>query len=182
MRWARLFDDLDAQVEAAERAERSAESADLRRLELSRLALSERLAAAEGVQVTVTVEGADPLTGAISRVGAEWLLLQEAAGGETLVSAPAVVAVTGLPVASIPSTDEVDRRLGIGVVLRQLARDRAPVAVATRSGAVFTGTIDRVGVDHVDLAEHAADRPRRASDVLRVRTIATAAISFVRPA
>jgi hypothetical protein len=182
MRWARLFDDLNAQVEAAERAERAAESAELRRLELSRVTLSDRLLAAVGTSVTLTVDGAQPLTGELVQLGGDWALLASETGSETLVGLSAVVAVTGLPAAVAAGAGETDARLGLGFVLRRLARDRLPVTVVTRGGTAYTGTIDRVGADFFDLAEHAADRPRRATDVQRVRTIAFAATALVRPA
>lgn len=182
VRWSRLFADIDAQAEAAERADRAAESAELRRIELSRVALAERLAGAVGSVVTVSVAGADALTGDLTQSGADWLLLSSSTGSETLVPIGAVLSVTGLPAASGPPADEIDRRLGLGALLRRLARDRAAVRVVMRSGAVCTGTIDRVGADFLDLAEHPADQPRRAPGVQRVRTIAFAAIGLVRPA
>jgi hypothetical protein len=181
MRWSRLFADLDAQAEAAERADRAAESAELRRLELSRVTFTERLAGAVGGAVTLLIEGADPLSGQLAQVGAGWLLV-DAAGGETLVAIGAVVSASGLPAAAAPPADEVESRLGLAGVLRRLARDRASVVVRMRSGAAFTGTIDRVGADFLDLAEHPADQPRRASGVVRVRTIGFAALALVRPA
>ena len=47
-------------------------------------------------------------------------------------------------------------------------------------GGVLTGTLDRVGADYVDLAEHPADLPRRAEAVQGVRAIVTGAIAVVR--
>ena len=182
MRWSRLFDDLDAQLDAAERAERAAESADLRRLEISRVALAERLGGAVGAQLTLSVEGADPLTGELSQVGSDWLLMGSSVGSETVVALRAVLSVTGLPARTALPADEIDGRLGLGFVLRRLARDRLPVTVVTRTGAACTGTIDRVGADFLDLAEHPSDRPRRTADVQRVRTVAFAAVAVVRPA
>ena len=181
MRWSRLFADLEAQLEAAERADRAAESAELRRLELSRVTLVERLGGGLGAVVSLAVEGADVLSGGLTQVGADWLLLDSPAGGETLVALAAVTSATGLAAGSAPPADEVDRRLGLGAVLRRLARDRAAVTVVARTGAVFTGTIDRVGADFLDLAEHAADRQRRATDVRQVRTIAFAALGSGAP-
>jgi hypothetical protein len=90
--------------------------------------------------------------------------------------------VEGLGRGAEPPADEVDARLGLGHVLRQLARDRATVAVALCDGAVMTGTIDRVGADALDIAEHPADAARRAEAVTGVRTVRLAAIATVRPA
>jgi hypothetical protein len=181
MRWARLFDDLGGQIEAAEQADRAAESAELRRLELSRVTLVDRFAGAVGSNVTLALEGVDPLTGVLTQVGRDWALVQNA-GTETLVAVSAITAVTDLPVAPGPPTAGVDRSLGLGFVLRRLARDRAPVSVVMRTGTTFTGTIDRVGADFLDMAEHAADRPRRADAVQRVCTLPFAALAMVRPA
>jgi hypothetical protein len=177
-----LFDDLAAQLEAAERAERVAESADLRRLEQSRISLAERLGGAIGADVSLSVEGVAAVAGELRQVGHDWLLMDAVHGGETVVALSAVVSASGLPAGAAQPDDGVDRRLGLGVVLRRLARDRLPVTIVTRSGSVCSGTIDRVGADYLDLAEHAADRPRRASDVQRVRTVAFTALAIVRPA
>jgi hypothetical protein len=47
---------------------------------------------------------------------------------------------------------------------------------------MLTGTIDRVGADYLDLAEHAPDEPRRAGSVRAKRTVPFAAILFVQRA
>jgi hypothetical protein len=61
-----------------------------------------------------------------------------------------------------------------------LARDRTPVAVVLTSGDVLTGTIDRVGEDFVELAEHPVDEPRRAGSVRAVRLLPLSALAAVR--
>src|SRR3954466_10731733 len=96
MRWARLFDDLSGQIDAAEQADRAAEAAELRRLELSRVGLAERLSGAVGSRTTLSVQGVDPLTGELIQVGADWVLVQSA-GAEMLVALSAVIAVAAPP-------------------------------------------------------------------------------------
>ena len=61
-----------------------------------------------------------------------------------------------------------------------LARDRAGVQVVLDDGGVVSGTLDRVGADYVELAEHPADLPRRAEAVQGVRAIVIAAVAVVR--
>ena len=70
-------------------------------------------------------------------------------------------------------------RLGLPFVLRDLARRRRPVQLRLRSGGV-TGTIDRVGRDHLDLAVHPLDEPRRSSAVRRIEVLALAEVLLVR--
>lgn len=179
MRWARLFDDLDAQADAAERSELLAEAAELQRLELSRQPLAGRFRAATGVQVSLQAAGL-VVTGSVSRVGAGWVLLETAAA-ETLVALDAVSWVERLPGAVDSRTDAAEQRLGLGHVLRRLSRDRAVVALRLRDATTITGTLDRVGSDFVDVAEHPADVVRRAADVTRVRTLPFSALAVVRP-
>jgi hypothetical protein len=49
--------------------------------------------------------------------------------------------------------------------VRRLARDRAVVHVLVAGGGRLAGTIDRAGFDHLALAEHPEDEPRRRTSV-----------------
>lgn len=179
MRWGRLFDDLEAQLAAAARADVHAEAADLQRLETSRQPLADRMRAATGAALRIQVPGR-VVSGRVLGAGADWVLV-DAAGADTLVVLDAVVWVEGLGRGADPPADEIDARLGFGHVLRQLARDRAVVAIGLRDSSVLTGTVDRVGADALDIAEHPADVVRRADAVTRLRTIPFASIATVRP-
>jgi hypothetical protein len=183
VRWERLFDDLEAQLEAADREELSAEVADRTRREVAMVSLAGRLGSALGGRVELSVEGLGALCGVVRRVGKGWVLLDADPAPDTVVAWTAILAVRGLPASAAPidARGEVAARLDLGHVLRGIARDRTPVVIVLRDGSWLAGTIDRVGADFVDLAEHPADEPRRAENVSGVRTLAVAGVSVVRP-
>ena len=60
-----------------------------------------------------------------------------------------------------------------------LARRRLYVEIVLPAGS-SAGTIDRVGRDHVDVAEHERDEPRRDRVVRRARLIPFESIECVR--
>jgi hypothetical protein len=182
MRWERLFADLEARLDAEERAVAEGELSDLVRAERARLALRDRLRAHIGESLTWSLDigeaggGAEAsLEGELLDVGADWVLVK-AGRGEVLIPVSAVQFVAGLSRAALPAAGEVARRLRLGVVLRGLSRDRAVLDVRIRSGQLITGTIDRVGADHVDLAVHAGDVPRRSGAVRGLRCVLIPAI------
>jgi hypothetical protein len=180
MRWERLFDDLEAQLEGGARDEFDAEVADRTRREVARVRLFDRIRSAGDRPLRLTVIGAGNLGGTVRRVGQGWLLI-EIDQGDAVVTEPAILAVEGLAVAATEPGSAVEARTTIGHILRALARDRSPVRIVLRDGSPVAGTIDRVGADFIDLAEHAADEPRRPAAVSAHRTLAFAAISTVRP-
>ncbi|MDQ1711536.1 MAG: hypothetical protein QOE45_986 [Frankiaceae bacterium] len=172
-RWAALFADLAAELDAAEAAETDAEIRDRTRRELARVPLAGRLVAALGAEVTVTTR-AGATSGTLADAGPGWLLV-----GDTLVAEAAVTSIQGLgPYADAPGA--VRRALTIGYALRALARRRVPVAITLTDGLSLDGTLDRVGADHAELAVHPPGEPRRPDNVTGTRTIPFAAIATVR--
>jgi hypothetical protein len=181
MRWQGLFQDLEAQLEAAEAAELAGEVAERTRREAALLRLVDRLRAGEGAALTVTVPGAGAVSGRLLNAGADWLLLEEPGGRELLVPLSAVLGITGLgPRSSLPESSPVARRLDLRWALRGLARSRTGVTLGLVDGSRVTGTLDRVGADHVELAEHGPGEPRRAATVRQVRLVPLAALALVR--
>ena len=180
MRWRRLFDDLEAQVDAALEAELEGEVAERSRREAALVHLRDRLAGALGATVTVHLPGAGQVQGLLVDSGVDWLLLEQD-GGEVLVPLSAVLGVTGAGAsAAAPDDSAVGARLDLRWALRGLARSRTAVRLVLLDGTVVPGTLDRVGTDHVDLAEHGRDEPRRASAVRQVRLVPIAALVAVR--
>jgi hypothetical protein len=175
VRWEWLFSDLEAQAEAEERAGFEAEVVDLVRAERGALALRDRLHAHVGCDVALHLVSGRAADGAVLEVGADWVLVRTPAG-DVLVPVAAIEGVAGLSRSALGSDARPRRGLRLTGILRGLAGDRAPVTVDLTSRSVLTGTIDRVGSDHLDLAVHALDEPRRPESVTGVRTVATSAI------
>jgi len=180
VRWDELFDDLDAQWEAVERDELLAEVADRSRREAARIRLVDRLRGNVGASVAMRLAGED-VHGLVTRVGSDWVLLDAGPGTEILVPLTAIVTVQGLSTRSAEPASEgvVTARLGLGHVLRALARDRAEVVVVGIDGSRRTGRIDRVGADHLELAAHEAGEPSR---VREVQYVAFGGLACVRAA
>lgn len=180
MRWQDLFADLEAQLVAEQRREVQAEVADRTRRERAEVTVLDRAARSVGRTVTV-VTAAGVVRGLLEDLGKDWLLVQEHGRHAALLPMSGVTAIVGLA----PRSDDdrgLGRRFGVGVALRAIARDRASVAIHDIAGGLATGTIDRVGADHLDLAEHPADAVRRTTALTGHRVIPFAAIGVVRRA
>ncbi|GAC1442020.1 MAG: hypothetical protein NVS3B26_03670 [Mycobacteriales bacterium] len=182
MRWQALFDDLEGQAQAAEDLELQAEVADRTRRELGLVRLLDRLRASEGQELAVSVWGGGTVRGRLLDAGPDWLLLEETGRREALVAGDAVLGVSGLSSRTSPVRDEgeVGRRLDLRWALRGLARDRAGVVLTLRDARSLTGTVDRVGADHIDVAEHASGEARRVGAVRQVRLVPLAALAVLR--
>jgi hypothetical protein len=184
VRWEQLFADLEAQFDARSGEDESVEASSRTRAEYGRLQLADRLRGARGWPVTLTCRGVGELSGRLVDVGVDWLLVIDATGRELLVAARAVRAAGGLGSATAPPADEgpVTSRLDLRRALRGLARDRAPLQCLLDDGSVLAGTVDRVGADFLELAEHPLDVPRRREAVTGVRAVVLDAVVAVRTA
>ncbi|TNM60042.1 hypothetical protein FHN55_19850 [Streptomyces sp. NP160] len=180
MRWDALFADLEAQLEAAD-DEVSAMHAERVRAEVAGVELRDRLRASAGQRVALRLAGGEAVEGALRAAGPDWLLVEEAAG-EALVPLVAVVLLDGLTRSLAAPAGAVENRLGLASALRGVARDRSAVRIWLREtgGGAITGTVDRVGADHLDLARHAVDEPRRPGAVRGVVTVPLAALACLR--
>lgn len=182
MRWEELFADLGAQLSAAEAADLVAEVADRTRHEVGRLRLVDRLRPALGAELSLHAAGLGTVRGRLLDAGTDWLLLQEQGSAELLLPTASVLALAGLGgPAEVPHSEgQVARRLDLRWALKGLVRSRSGVQLVLSDGSVLTGTLDRVGADHVDLAEHAPGEPRRPAAVRQVRLVPLTAVSAVR--
>jgi hypothetical protein len=177
-----LFTDLEMQLQAAADEALAVEVAERTRREFAATSFEGRLRAACGCRVELSVAGAGVVTGDARRVGPGWLLLDVPGGLPAVIALRAVVAARDLPVSAREEPrEDPSQDLGLGHVLRVLARDRTATVLVCQDGASFTGTVDRVGIDYVDLAEHSLDEARRSSLVRGVRTVGLSAVALLRP-
>ena len=194
MRWDRFFDDLEDQLASEWEAERAALDTEAERLRLSRVQLVERMTLLavrdSGPAAVASFDLADGATlrATVSGVGADWVALApaEGTGGAVLVPFPAIFAI-GMPHADLlrtarpaPARSPMADRLTFGFVLRDFVRRRTGVAVHLVSGRALTGTIDRAGADHLDLALHDPGSPRRSDAVSGYRVVPFAAVAWIR--
>jgi hypothetical protein len=174
VRWQQLFDDLDGQAHAAHDAERLARAREQDVLDLARLSLMDRLGAA--VSVGLVLSDGARVHGAIGQRGTDWLTLRDARG-EVLVLAHGIELATG----SGGVRDGAPlSRVRLRTVLRGLVRRRCYVVAGLRGGEHVGGTLDAVGADHVEMAVHDPDVPRRAGDVRAVVLLAIDAVCWLR--
>lgn len=178
MRWEALFDDLEAQLASQQVADLRSEVAERSRAELSAVQLADRLRAHHGRPLTIRLRDGSRVHGRCRDVAVEWISLTDGPA-QVLVPLTAVTTVAGLSRAVAQPAGVVLRRLGLPHALRALARDRSAVRLRTDGGEV-TGTIDRVGADHVDVAEHAVGETRRAGEVRQVVTVRIGCLLAVR--
>ncbi|MGI8647060.1 MAG: hypothetical protein DLM55_03480 [Acidimicrobiales bacterium] len=187
-RWNRLFTDLESELTAVEDAEFAAEVADRTRRELATVRLVDRLRAAIGSELVVTVDSAGPSTvsGVLRDVGADWALLATAAGNQlgarVLLPLAAVMTLRGLPFAAAAPGSEghVAARYDMRMVLRRLMRDRAVLTLVLRSGDAVLGRLDRVGADCMDVTTQESGERRVPRSPRHAQTIPCAALALVR--
>lgn len=180
-RWDQLVADLSARAEELDRQRRSGEVAERLRHEVGRLTAVDRLRTAAGGVIAVACEGDLTVRGVLVRVASDALLIQESAHRECLVPWARVLSIGGVPgLFAVPADSPIADRLGLRVLLRAIARDRSAVQVVLRDGSMLAGTIDRVGADFLELAEHAAAEPRRRGAVRQVVIVPLGGLVAVR--
>ena len=196
MRWDLLFDDLESQIDQEQRDEERALAVEEERLRLGRLTLRDRLSAiarshSDDADATVLIElhGGRQLSLRPQVFGRDWVSGRSVQASQReaqcVVPIAAIAALLPTRAQLAPSLESVPEasariaeRIGLPFVLRDLCRRRTPVRVSTIDGEVH-GTIDRVARDHLDLALHDTDRPRRENAVHGYRIVPLARLLVV---
>jgi hypothetical protein len=199
MRWDKLFDDLESQLENEITADDLEVDAEDERLRLGRLTMRDRI-----VSLHADSSEHSPLTLSVVLVTGTRLILRPATIGRDWMSAdlcddggrpaPCIVpfaALAGISLgagqiapslAMMPSSGHpsLSLRLGLSYVLRDLCRRRRSVSLLLIAGEVH-GTIDRVGRDHLDIAVHERGAVRRETAVSEYRLVPFSSVALVRP-
>lgn len=200
MRWDELFDDLESQLEQELGADDVDLLAEEERLRLGRLTLRDRLLAmtrpGDGVlagpdELRLALRDGQLVSVLVGSIGRDWLVgeLRGPRRGSCVLPLDAVASVLPTPEQLARSLDAstaseapvaISARLGLSFVLRDLCRRRAALELCTVSLERLHGTIDRVGRDHIDVAEHEVGVPRRAAAVTRIRMLPLEQLVLVR--
>lgn len=201
MRWDSLFDDLESQLEQELHSDEGDLRAEEYRHRLGRLTLRDRIMTFSGASGTEREPlSVELVTGEVLLVlpqafGRDWfsadLATQPGASGVVLVAVAAVAGVI-VPKSSVTRSLEVPEqadnaprltdRIGLAFALRDLCRRRAFVEVhcSTGADATHSGTIDRVGRDHFDLAVHEPGVSRRERNVSHQRLVPFDMLAYIR--
>ena len=184
MRWDELFADLSGQSDADDAAALAAEVADRCRWEAGQTTLADRLRGWPGGWLEVGLPSGERVQGPLLAVGEDWLAVGD---GRTDCLVPAVAvcwlraaAFDPVPAVAAAGSAAFAHRLGLVQAVRLLVRDRAYVRVRLVGGVSVSGTADRAGADHVDVAQHPDDVPRRSSAVRSTWLLPYAAITSIR--
>lgn len=182
-RFGRLFADVEAQLAADDRAQLEGELADRTRSARGDVLFRDRLRASQGRAVALRLAGAGQIEGVVRHVGDDWLVLvHQHTAAASLVLLEAVLIGHGVAPQSLPAGRRAAAaRLPLRSVLRSLARDRSPVLLRLVDGHRLHGTIDAVAHDHLELACHPRDEPRRPGAVREHQTVLLGALAVVTP-
>ena len=177
---AARFDDLlagiVAEADAADAAALDADIAEVERAVRAESRLLDRLRAQRMVSIEIVSGG--QVSGLVAAVGRDVVVIA-ADDGDWAISAWGMAAVIELS-GGAREAFSPSERLGLASVARAWARQRSVVRVLRVGAGPLDGTIDAVGADHLDLAEHDPGEPRRAEAVRRQVSIPFGAVAALR--
>jgi hypothetical protein len=176
----RVFDELEAEFDAGLRREAEQEALAAVRAEIGTTVLWEQLARRIGGEATA-LAGGRAFRGTAVASYPEFLVLRAGDGTEHLIRfGPAVsVALPAEPPDLRPAPAAATRRYQFALALRELARRREPVRVELVDGTSCDGTIEAVGSDYLEVAEHDLGEARRRTAVRARRFVGFAAVVAV---
>lgn len=173
----RVFEELEAEFEAGLRQEAEQEAVAALRAGIGATVLWEQLARRIGGEAVV-FSGPRAFRGIVVASYPEFLVLRDPDGSEHLIYyGPAVsVALPAHPGDLRPAPPAAIRRYQFALALRELARRREPVRVELVDQTRVDGTIEAVGSDYLEVAEHDPGEARRRAAVRARRLVGFAAV------
>ncbi len=174
----RLFEELEAEFEASLRREAEQEAVAALRAQAAETLLWESLARRVGAEVVIR-SGSRLYRGTLLASYPDFFVVRGSNRSQHLIRLGLAVSV------SLPAKGERLKPLAptpryrFVFALRELARRREPVRLELADGNVADGTIELVGSDHLELAEHDLAEPRRAPAITGRRLLALAAVAVV---
>ncbi|HVD13947.1 MAG TPA: hypothetical protein VNK73_05820 [Actinomycetota bacterium] len=175
----RVFEELEAEFEAGLRREAEQETVAAIRAQVGATNLWEQLARHVGTEA-VARAGAHVVRGTVAASYPDFFVLQDPEGGQHLVRVQASsLALSPGHEPLQPAPSSAAGRFHLALALRELARRREPVRLELVDGNTVHGTIEAVGSDYLELAEHEVGEARREAVVRARRFAAFAAIAFV---
>jgi hypothetical protein len=176
----RVFEELEAEFEAGLRREAEQEAVSAVRAELGATVLWEQLARRIGSEMVV-LAGTRVFRGTAAASYPEFLVLHASDGSEHLILyGPSVsVALPAEEAGLRPTPAGAERRYRLALALRELARRREPVKIELADGTRVDGTIEAVGSDYLEIAEHDPGVARRRAAVRARRFVGFAAVAAV---
>lgn len=188
MDWEAYFAELEGQFADDVAAEQAAIDVENERVRQAHLDMVSRLRAlaADRAALTIHTTGKHQISGTVRVVGADWCAVEVDTGLIRCIRIEAIHSVllssdaVRRSLMTVPP-DALTGRATFGYVLRGLARHRTVVLAQFADSAVATGTIDRAGRDHCELAVHDAHTSRRDGDVTRIMMVPFTALDAVSP-
>lgn len=201
MRWDNLFHDLETQLDAEHAAAARDRQRERQREQISQTTLVDRVRALHSISSRITcVVGARSLACDVDSLGRDWFSGELfGQGGQLGYAVVSVVHITRVSMLALPATqssqaliENAEARAGkkqdgpvrlvdkipLRIVLRDLCRRRKTVTVVTGEGS-FSGTLDTVAADYIELARHSPDVARRQSLIERIELIPIVAVQIV---
>ncbi|HEV8648793.1 MAG TPA: hypothetical protein VG276_05155 [Actinomycetes bacterium] len=174
-----VFDELEAEFEAGLRREAEQETVAALRAQVGATPMWEQLARRIGVEGVVRA-GARLVRGTVIASYPDFFVLQGRDDAQHLVRPEATsIALPPEPIPPQPAPSAAARRYTLSLALRELARRREPVRLELIDGNAVAGTVEAVGSDYVEVAEHDIGEARRETAVRARRLTALAAVALV---
>ncbi len=174
----RIFEELEAEFEAGLRREAEQEAVAGLRAELGETRHWEALARRLGAELLVHTS-TRTFRGSLVASYQDFCVLRSASDAQHLIPyGPATTISLPLrrqPPQPVPPASHYR----FALALRELARRREPVRLELAAGGTVTGTIELVGADYLELAEHDPNEARRETALTGRRLLGLAAIAIV---